>query len=80
MSIRSRPADGAAYRAGEVVEAAVTFSEAVRISGAPQLDLDVGGESRTATFTGYDSSDTAVFQYVVAAGDADSDGIGDRGE
>lgn len=76
VSIRTRPANGTAYRAGEIVEVAVTFSEALRIGGSPQLDLDIGGEARTATFAGYDSIDTAIFQYTVAEGDADPDGIG----
>ena len=75
--IRSRPADGAAYRTGENVEVAVTFSEAVRINGAPQVDLDVGGVARQASLLAHEGSgDTAVFRYTVAEGDADIDGIG----
>ncbi len=77
VSIRSAPADGAAYRTGEVVEVAVRFSESVRFEGALQLDLDIGGEARAASFaSGQSSSDIAVFHYTVAAGDADGEGIG----
>ncbi len=77
ISIQSRPADGTAYRAGEVVDVAVTFSESVRINGAPQVELDIGGEARQASLaSGQASSDTAVFRYTVAEGDADTDGIG----
>ena len=77
VAIRSGPADGEAYRIGEVVEVAVGFSEAVRISGAPHLDLDIGGVSRQATrVAGGGSSDTAVFHYSMVDGDIDSDGIG----
>ena len=77
VGIQSRPRDGTAYRAGEVIEVAVTFSEAVRIDGAPQVELDVGGEARQASLaSGQASSKTVVFRYTVAEGDADSDGIG----
>ena len=77
VRFRSEPADGAAYRAGEVVEIAVTFGEAVRIDGSPQMDLEIGGESRTASPVAAEiSSTTTVFGYTVAAGDTDGDGIG----
>ena len=76
VSIRSLPADGTAYRAGEVIKVAVTFSESVQISGEPQVELSVGDALQEASFAGYDSSDTAVFGYMVADGDADADGIG----
>ncbi len=77
VGIQSRPRDGTAYRAGEVIEVAVTFSEAVRIDGAPQVELDVGGEARQASLASSQaSSETVVFRYTVAPGDADSDGIG----
>ena len=76
VSLRSQPADGAAYRVGEVVEVAVTFSESVQITGKPQVALDVGGGTRVASFGSQVSSDTAVFHYTVAEGDADADGIG----
>ena len=77
VSIQSRPADGTAYRAGEVVEVAVTFSETLRINGAPQVDLDIGGVARQASLAAHQGAgDTAVFRYPVAEGDADTDGIG----
>ena len=61
----------------ENVEVAVTFSEAVRINGAPRVELDIGGEARQASLaSGQGSSETAVFHYTVAESDADSDGIG----
>ena len=36
------------YAIGDVVTATVTLSEAVSLTGTPQLDLDVGGTPRTA--------------------------------
>ena len=76
-SIRSQPADGEAYQLGEVIEVTVTFSEDVRVRGYPQIELDIGGEPRLASFAvGVGSSDTAVFRYGVSDGDLDADGIG----
>ncbi len=74
IAISSRAGGDRLYAVGDSIEVTMTFSEEVTVSGAPQLDLDLGGEARTATydFTG-DSS--AVFAYVVQEGDADTDGI-----
>ena len=77
VTIRSRPSNGESYRAGEVIEVAVGFSETVRISGEPQIRLDIGGVARQAALAGdQGSSDAAVFHYTVVEDDADADGIG----
>ena len=52
----------------------ISFSEEVTVSGAPQLELDLGGEAKTATYD-FTGDSTAVFAYVVQEGDADTDGI-----
>ena len=56
------------------------------ITGAPQLELDIGGTPRRATLrsgaTGNSAApqrefgETAAFQYAVQDGDTDTDGIG----
>lgn len=86
IDFESLPGDGVAYGAGESIVVRVRFSEAVTITGAPQLELDVGGTPRRATLrseaTGEAAapqrafSSTAVFQYEVADGDTDTDGVG----
>ena len=77
-----------AYRAGNRILVSVKFTEPVRVEGSPQLEIDIGGVARTASF--YDhrgpipvgSVDfdrepelAVVFIYTVQEGDADSDGV-----
>ena len=40
----------------------------------PQLELNIGGEARTATYLRNESA-SLVFEYYVRAGDSDDDGI-----
>ena len=65
------------YAIGDVIEATVTLSEAVTVSGAPYLELDFGGqEARRADYAAGASTATAlVFTYPVAVGDAAADGV-----
>lgn len=74
IAISSRAGGDRRYAIGNSIEVTIAFSEAATVSGAPQLDLDLGGEAKTATcnFTG---DSTAVFAYVVQEGYADTDGI-----
>ena len=86
VAIESRPGNGQAYAAGETISIAVVFSEEITIIGDPFLELDVGGVARQAmpqsnaprSTSAQDRrfSNKIVFQYQVAEGDADSDGIG----
>ena len=70
------PASGATYRLGEQIQAAVTFSDAVTVTGAPQLGLSVGTQTRQAVYDATESKGTlVVFSYSVQATDADADGI-----
>ena len=62
------------YHAGEVIEAEVKFGESVRITGMPQLTLNVGGIDRAADY--YSTTGRwARFRYTVADGDMDTDGV-----
>ena len=75
-AITTDPPNGTDYRTGEVVKAAVTFSEDVTVTGTPQLPLQIGGEERDADYAAGDSSSTVLsFSYTVTEGDTDRDGI-----
>ena len=54
----------------------VTFSETVEVTGTPQLSLELGGGSRTATYEGGSGTAALVFAYEVADGESDTDGVG----
>ena len=66
---------GAPYRESEKVQATVTFSENVTVTGTPQLTLKIGSANKTATYTSGTGTAALVFEYTVAAGDTDTDGI-----
>ena len=75
-AITTDPANGSDYRAGETIKATATFSEAVTVTGTPQLPLRIGDNMRDADYVAGDSSDTVLsFSYPVTADDLDEDGI-----
>ena len=57
------------YGIGDAVEATVTFSAAVDITGTPQLELDFAGAAKAAACTAGTNPTTMVCSYTVAAGD-----------
>ena len=76
VSITSTPADTAAgYAAGETIQVRVDFGEAVTVTGAPYLVLNVGGVARTAVYDPGSGARNLNFGYTVQAGDFDSNGI-----
>ena len=60
--------------AGDKVVVTVKMSEATTITGTPTYTIDVGGVSKSASYTSGSGSDTLVFSYTVASGDEDSAG------
>ena len=71
-------ADGA-WSAGDAVEAAVRFSEAVTVDttgGTPSLAIVLGGERRAAVYSGGSGTTELVFRHEV--GDADDGALGAR--
>ena len=70
----SPPARGDTYELGETVEVEVEFDRAVTATGAPQVALTVGTETRHAAFRGW-GTQTLHFDYTVQAGDRDENGI-----
>ena len=76
VAIASAPPVGDSYRKGDQIRATVTFTQAVAVTGSPQLALDVGGTQRPALWTGITNSRTLTFDYLVAEGDLDANGVG----
>ena len=78
IAITSDPGADDTYGTGDQVEVTVTFSENVTVSSSvsrqPQLELDIGGEAKTADYQRH-KGPAVVFAYNVQAGDSDEDGI-----
>ena len=74
VAITSDPGSDDTYGIGDSITVSVTFSEFVGVRGTPQIELDVGGEARSADLHP-PAGATLTFTYVVAGGDMDSDGI-----
>ena len=62
------------YAIGDSVEATVTFSAAVDITGTPQLEFDFDGTAKAATCTNT-STITMLCEYEVVAGDSAPNGV-----
>ena len=86
VAITSDPGDDDTYTTGDKIEVTVTFSEHVQItkvyrngrlydSQGPSLELDIGGEAKTADYQNRSGPTALVFTYNVRAGDSDEDGI-----
>lgn len=61
------------YKAGASIDIRVTFSEAVTVTGTPQITLETGATDRTVDYTSGSGSTVLVFTYVVQSGDTTSD-------
>ena len=75
LAVSSNPGSDQTYAAGEEIEVTVTFDETVEVTGTPQLSLELGGGSRTATYEGGSGTAALVFAYEVADGDEDTGGV-----
>ena len=60
---------------GEEIEATVTFSAAVDITGTPQLELDFDGTPKAANCTAATNTTTMACRYTVAVNDSAPNGI-----
>ncbi len=74
IAFTSDPGQDDTYAAGNLIEVTVTFSEEVRVTGRPQLELDFDGVAKVATYRA-GTATTAVFRYRVREADTDADGI-----
>ncbi|MCY4597303.1 MAG: M12 family metallopeptidase, partial [Bryobacterales bacterium] len=82
VQIRSRPAEGDTYGAGEEIEVGVGLVEPAEVTGSPTLALRVGSQVRQVEWasqglTGFcgEGYTTLIFRYIVQADDRDVDGI-----
>ena len=57
------------------IEATVTFSEAVVVSGVPELTLLIGGETRRAAYRSGSGTTSTVFRYILTEGETDTEGV-----
>ena len=76
IEISSNSGTDRTYAAGDEIQATVTFSETVFVTGTPQLTLELGGGQRTGTYEGGSGTAALVFGYTVAVGESDTDGVG----
>ncbi|MES3002395.1 MAG: SwmB domain-containing protein, partial [Pseudomonadota bacterium] len=70
--VSSSTANGA-YKAGDTITVQVNFSEAVTVTGTPQLTLETGATDRTLDLASGSGTSTLTFNYVVQAGDTSAD-------
>ena len=75
MALTSGAGSDMTYAIGDVVQVTVTFAAAVEVTGAPRLELDIGGQPRQASYASGGGTAALVFAYTVAVGDEDTDGI-----
>ena len=72
------PSVGDTFERAEVIEATVTFVHAVDVDttgGTPQLALNVGSNTRQASYVSGTGTTELKFRYTVVQADVDSDGI-----
>ena len=67
--------DAKTYKIGDTIGIALTFAEAVNVSGAPTLALEIGSASRKAALVRGSGSAVLTFEYSVVEGDEDANGI-----
>ena len=61
------------YKAGDLIDVRVTFSETVTVTGTPQLTLETGAIDRAVNYSSGSGGTVLVFNYTVQAGDTSSD-------
>ena len=61
------------YKIGDTITVVVTFSEAVTVTGTPQITLETGTIDRTINYTSGSGSTELTFTYTVQVGDISAD-------
>ena len=73
---QSRVSEPGTYNLGETISVSLTFNVAVTVTGTPQLALVIGTDTAPrANYVSGSGTQTLQFDYEVAAGDEDTDGI-----
>ena len=70
--VSSSTADGS-YKVGDIIAITVTFSEAVTVTGTPQITLETGDTNRDIDYASGSGTDVLVFNYTVQTTDTSSD-------
>ncbi len=71
-SVNSSTPNGT-YKVGDTVSVQVNFSEAVTVTGTPQLTLETGTTDRTVNYASGSGTSALTFTYTVQAGDTATD-------
>ena len=71
-NVTSTTSDGT-LKVGDVAAITVTFSEAVTVSGTPQLTLETGSSDAVVNYTSGSGGTTLTFNYTVASGHVSND-------
>jgi hypothetical protein len=61
------------YVLGALIPVAVTFSEAVKVTGTPQLTLETGATDQVVDYSSGNGTNTLIFNYTVQTGDVNPD-------
>ena len=75
VALTSDPGSDNTYAIGDAVAATVTFSAAVDITAAPQLELDFAGTAKAAACATGTNTTTMVCSYTVVVGDVAAGGV-----
>ena len=67
-SVSSSTTNGS-YKAGDLIVVTVTFSEAVNVTGTPQITLGTGTTDQVVNYASGTGTTTLIFNYTVQAGD-----------
>ena len=77
--VTSTPGADETYAIGDMIRVTVTFDQDVTVTGAPRIQLRIGGGDpehlKWADYTGPATTEALVFAYTVQAGDMDGNGI-----
>ena len=71
-SVTSSSAD-ASYKNGAVIPIQVVFSEAVTVTGTPQLTLETGATDAVVNYSSGSGTSTLVFEYTVSGSETSAD-------
>ena len=61
------------YKADDAISIQVTFSEAVTVTGTPQLTLETGGSDAVVDYASGSTTNVLTFTYTVGAGENSTD-------
>ncbi|MCT4642698.1 MAG: DUF2341 domain-containing protein [Bacteriovoracaceae bacterium] len=72
ISNMAAPADGW-YKVGQTMSFVATFTEDVDVTGTPRLVINMGGETKYATYVSGHTTSALTFEYVTQNGSAPAD-------